>query len=88
MPQRTHYEIPLRLGADIRDLMDVQNGDLDWRAVVYPRHISYFDLRTGKPSSLPVTKPERPRAVEAQDSAEVVLVGVASDWADARTGSV
>lgn len=63
----------------------LSEGDLDGCAVECPWHTSSFDLRTGKPSSLPATKPVRTHAVEVQDDTVVVRVGIAPDWSGDET---
>jgi 3-phenylpropionate/trans-cinnamate dioxygenase ferredoxin subunit len=59
----------------------LSEGDLDGCAVECPWHISSFDLRTGKPSSMPATKAVRTHAVEVHDGWIFVLVGTPSEWA-------
>jgi 3-phenylpropionate/trans-cinnamate dioxygenase ferredoxin subunit len=56
----------------------LSDGDVDPDActVECPFHISQFDLRTGKPRSLPASRPVRTHAVEIRDGVITVLVGV------------
>jgi len=56
----------------------LSDGDVDpdTCTVECPFHISKFDLRTGKPRSLPASKPVRTHAVEIRDGLITVLVGV------------
>lgn len=44
-----------------------------------PFHLAPFDLRTGRPSSLPATKPVRTHTVEVRDGQIYVLLGVAPE---------
>jgi 3-phenylpropionate/trans-cinnamate dioxygenase ferredoxin subunit len=44
-----------------------------------PFHIAQFDLRTGKPQSLPASKPVRTHTVEVRDGTITVRVGVVPD---------
>jgi 3-phenylpropionate/trans-cinnamate dioxygenase ferredoxin subunit len=57
----------------------LSEGDVDAIActVECPFHISQFDLRTGRPRSLPASKPVRTHTVEVRDGVITVLVGVA-----------
>lgn len=50
--------------------------DPDTCAVECPFHISQFDLRTGRPRSLPASKPVRTHTVQIRDGVITVLVGV------------
>ncbi len=56
----------------------LSEGDVDPKActVECPFHIAQFDLRTGKPQSLPASKPVRTHTVEIRDGVVTVLVGV------------
>ncbi|HEY1972972.1 MAG TPA: bifunctional 3-phenylpropionate/cinnamic acid dioxygenase ferredoxin subunit [Pseudonocardia sp.] len=53
------------------------DGDVDDCFVECPFHIARFDLRTGRPGSLPATKPVRTHTVQVRDGRILVLVGVA-----------
>lgn len=57
----------------------LSDGDVDPIdcTVECPFHIAQFDLRTGKPQSLPASKPVRTHTVEIRDGTITVLVGVA-----------
>jgi 3-phenylpropionate/trans-cinnamate dioxygenase ferredoxin subunit len=44
-----------------------------------PFHIAQFDLRTGRPQSLPASKPVRTHTVVIRDGVITVLVGVVPD---------
>ncbi|MET8249140.1 bifunctional 3-phenylpropionate/cinnamic acid dioxygenase ferredoxin subunit [Streptomyces sp. NPDC005202] len=61
----------------------LSEGDLEGHTVECPWHVSRFDLRTGKPCSLPASRPVRTHAVEIRDDTVVVLVGTKPEWADA-----
>jgi 3-phenylpropionate/trans-cinnamate dioxygenase ferredoxin subunit len=52
------------------------DGYLDGCFVQCPYHLAPFDLRTGRPTSLPATKPVRTHTVEVRDDVIVVLLGV------------
>jgi 3-phenylpropionate/trans-cinnamate dioxygenase ferredoxin subunit len=52
-----------------------------------PFHIAQFDLRTGKPQSLPASKPVRTHTVEVRDGTITVLVGVVPDHPGTPTSS-
>jgi 3-phenylpropionate/trans-cinnamate dioxygenase ferredoxin subunit len=56
----------------------LSDGDVDplTCTVECPFHIAQFDLRTGKPQSLPASKPVRTHTVEIRDGIITVLVGV------------
>jgi 3-phenylpropionate/trans-cinnamate dioxygenase ferredoxin subunit len=56
----------------------LSDGDVDpiKCTVECPFHIAQFDLRTGKPRSLPASKPVRTHTVEVRDGVVTVLVGV------------
>ncbi len=55
----------------------LSEGDVDGCFVECPFHLAQFDLRTGKPQSLPASKPVRTHAVEVRDGTVTVLVGTA-----------
>ncbi|HEV7975413.1 bifunctional 3-phenylpropionate/cinnamic acid dioxygenase ferredoxin subunit [Amycolatopsis sp.] len=59
----------------------LSEGDLEGHEVECPWHVARFDLRTGKPCSLPASKPVRTHAVEVRDDVVVVLVGTKPEWA-------
>jgi 3-phenylpropionate/trans-cinnamate dioxygenase ferredoxin subunit len=56
----------------------LSEGDVDpiKCTVECPFHIAQFDLRTGKPRSLPASKPVRTHTVEVRDGVIRVQVGV------------
>ncbi|HVE24578.1 MAG TPA: bifunctional 3-phenylpropionate/cinnamic acid dioxygenase ferredoxin subunit [Sporichthya sp.] len=56
----------------------LSDGDVDPVdcTVECPFHIAQFDLRTGKPQSLPASKPVRTHTVEIRDGVITVLVGI------------
>jgi len=57
----------------------LSDGDVDpiTCTVECPFHLARFDLRTGKPRSLPAGKPVRTHTVEVRDGVIRVQVGVA-----------
>jgi 3-phenylpropionate/trans-cinnamate dioxygenase ferredoxin subunit len=59
----------------------LSDGDVDPDecTVECPFHIAQFDLRTGRPRSLPASKPVRTHTVEIRDGIITVLVGVAPE---------
>lgn len=59
----------------------LSDGDVDPDecTVECPYHIAQFDLRTGRPQSLPASKPVRTHTVEIRDGTITVLVGVVPD---------
>jgi 3-phenylpropionate/trans-cinnamate dioxygenase ferredoxin subunit len=55
------------------------DGYLNGCFVECPYHLTPFDLRNGRPTSLPATKPVRTHTVEVRDGLIVVFVGVPPD---------
>jgi 3-phenylpropionate/trans-cinnamate dioxygenase ferredoxin subunit len=66
----------------------LSEGDLEGHLVECPWHVSRFDRRTGRPCSLPASKPVRTHAVEIRDGNVVVLVGTAPQLADGGARNV
>ena len=57
----------------------LSDGDVEGCMVECPFHMAQFDLRTGRPRSLPASKPVRTHAVEIRSGTITVLVGAAPD---------
>jgi 3-phenylpropionate/trans-cinnamate dioxygenase ferredoxin subunit len=57
----------------------LSEGDLDGCFIECPYHVAQFDLRTGRPCSLPARKPVRTHRVLLRDGAICIQVGVPAD---------
>ncbi|HEV7755780.1 MAG TPA: bifunctional 3-phenylpropionate/cinnamic acid dioxygenase ferredoxin subunit [Mycobacteriales bacterium] len=65
----------------------LSEGDVEELTVECPWHVSRFDLRTGRPCSLPASKPVGTHTVEIRDGIVTVLVGTAPGEPGVRTGT-
>ncbi len=72
-----------RVGGEVRALADrcshaeasLSEGEVFGDEVECPRHGAAFDLVTGRPLSLPATKPVRTYATEVRDGEVFVTIG-------------
>ncbi|HEV7826681.1 MAG TPA: bifunctional 3-phenylpropionate/cinnamic acid dioxygenase ferredoxin subunit [Mycobacteriales bacterium] len=65
----------------------LSEGDVEELMVECPWHVTRFDLRTGRPCSLPASKPVGTHTVEIRDGVVTVLVGTVPDEPGVRTGN-